>query len=416
MVDEVSEDRIRAILTKLESFGTRNTLSAKAAPARNWIADELRGYSPRLKVSFDTHRVRKAGRITRDVEMANVVAVLPGSKSPDRQVLITAHYDTMAIRQPAPGATPGDVQPLDPESLAPGVDDDGSGTAAVMELARVMSRREFDKTLVFVLFVAEEQGLVGSTLFAEAAHKEKRQIEAVLNNDIIGTTVSGNGETDNHTVRVFSEDPADSPSREVARYVKDAGERYVPSMTVDLVFRADRWSRGGDHTPFNQEGYAAVRFSSAEEDYSHQHTPTDTLAFTDVPYVTRVARINCAAAASIALAPKSPSVMEVIQRGTRKGQLSPMISRGKSRYDAQLRWNVKEQEPGVAGYIVLIRSTTDALWQRRLFVGKVSEYGMPGVSIDDFVFGVQAVDADDNASIPSVYVATPRRKLKVETY
>lgn len=414
IVDDVSRERIIATLQKLESFGTRSTLSKQVVPAREWIAGELRGYSPRLQVSFDSHRVKKSGRITRDVEMANVVAVLPGLMHPDQQILVTAHYDTMVIRNPTGSA--GEVQPLDPESLAPGVNDDGSGTAAVMELARVMSAYEFDKTIVFVLFVAEEQGLVGATLYAQDARKANRQIEAVLNNDIIGSSVSGNGETDSHTVRVFSDDPADSPSRSVARYVKEIGERYVPGMNIDLVFRSDRWFRGGDHTPFVQQGYAGVRFSSAEEDYSHQHTATDTLANMDPAYATRVAKINAAAAASLAWAPNAPGVMEPSQREADKGRLVPMIGRGKSRYDAQLRWKTDGQESDLVGYNVMMRPSREPMWTRRIFVGKVSEYLMPGVSIDDYIFGVQAVDKNGNESLVNPYVAPPRQILKIETY
>ncbi len=415
IVNDVSRERIEATLRKLESFPTRNAMSKKILAARDWIAGELRSYSPRLEVSFDSYKVKKAGRITRETELHNIVAVLPGTINKDRQVIISAHYDSMVMRTPTGGSTPGaDVQPLDPETPAPGVNDDGSGTAAVMELARVMSRREFDKTIVFVLFTAEEQGLVGSTLMAGKARAENRPIEAVLNNDIIGSTVSGNGEVDNHTLRIFSDDPADSSSRELARYVKEIGERYVPSMSVDLVFRADRFARGGDHTPFHQEGFAAVRFSAAEENYAHQHTATDTLANTDIDYVTRVAKVNGAVAAALALAPRPVGVMEEIQRGERKGQLTPMIGRGKSRYDAQLRWKTDGGDPDVAGYVVLMRPSTAAYWERRMDAGKAAEFTLPGVSIDEWVFAVAAVDGEGNESLPSPYVQVPRPKLKVE--
>ncbi len=417
IVDEVSDERIAAILKKLESFGTRNPLSAKSLVARDWIASELRSYSPRLEVSFDSYKVKKAGRLTHDVELHNVIAVLPGTINKDRQVLISAHWDSMVMRTPTGGGTPGaDIQPLDPDSPAPGVTDDGSGTAAVMELARVMSKREFEKTLVFVLFTAEEEGLIGSSLFASKAKAEKRQIEAVLNNDIIGSTISGNGEVDNHTVRIFSEDPADSPSRQLARYIRDAAERYVPNMTVDLVFRSDRFGRGGDHTPMNQEGFAAVRVSAAEEDYAHQHTATDTFENTDVPYIGRVARVNGAAAASLALAPKAPLVMEEIQRGERKGQLTAMIGRGRSRYDAQVRWKTDNAEADIAGYVVLMRSTTSPFWERRIAAGKVTELTLPGVSVDEYVFAVQAVDQDGNESLAAPYVLLPRQRAKIETF
>lgn len=427
IVSGISEERIAANLKRLESFVTRNTLSSQTDPehgigaARNWIASELRGYSPRLQVSFDTHRVKKQGRITADVEMANIVATLPGTVNKDQQILVAAHYDTIAFAGQPPNEDQrrAGEQPriADPNSPAPGVNDDGSGTAAVMELARVMSGKEFEKTVVFILFVAEEQGLFGSTLYARKAHEQNRRIEAVLNNDIIGSDVSGDGSSNGGSVRIFSDDPGDSPSRTLARYIKEIGERYVPSMHVEPVFRSDRFGRGGDHTPFNQEGFPAVRFSAAEENYANQHTKTDTFANMSPAYTTRVAKVNGAVAATLALAPKTPVVQEPIETGPRKGQLTAMIGRGKSRYDAQLRWRNGSPEPDLAGYLILVRSTTDAFWQRSVFVPKdTSEFVLPNVSIDEYVFAVQAVDKEGNPSIPAPYVLSQRERAKIETY
>jgi hypothetical protein len=426
IVAEVSSERIAATLKRLESFGSRNTLSSQTdaergiGAARTWIVKELKDYSPRLQVSLDTHRVKKQGRITRDVEMSNIVAVLPGTIHPDDQVLVTGHYDSLVLAAPLTeeqrraGEQP---KSIDPDLPAPGVNDDGSGTAAVMELARVMSQREFDKTLVFILFVAEEQGLIGSSLYARKAHDEKESIEAVLNNDIIGSEVAGNGLADGVSVRVFSEDPIDSRSRQVARYIKDIGERYVPEMRIELVFRADRFGRGGDHTPFNQEGFPAVRISSAEENLANQHTKTDTFANMSVPYNTRVAKINAAVAATLAWSPRAPVILEPIERGERKGQLVPMIGRGKSRYDALLRWKNPSPEADFAGYVVLMRGTTEPLWTKSFLVNKdAKEFLLSGVSIDEYVFGVQAIDADGNPSLASVYTITTREKAKIETY
>ena len=429
IVQGVSEDRITATLKKLESFGTRNTMSSQDDPqrgigaARKWIYDELKGYSPRLQVRLDSYRVKKQLRITEDVEMSNIVAELPGTIHKDQKVIISAHYDSLVLRNRTESGTgegapvpAGQAQPAaDPNITAPGVTDDGSGTAAVLELARVMSAQEYDKTLVFILFVAEEQGLIGSSLYAEKAHKANEKIEAVLNNDIIGSVASGDGNVSTRTVRIFSEDPADSGSRQLARYIKEVGERYVPSMDIDLVFRADRFGRGGDHTPFNQEGFSAVRVSSAEEDYSHQHTSTDTFDNTSVPYITRVARINGAVAATLALAPKSPVIIEEIERAGKK-VMTPMIGRGKSRYDAQLRWKTDAQEADLAGYMVVMRSTTSPYWDRRMFVGKTGELLLPGVSIDEYIFGVQAIDVEGNASLTSVYTLPQREKRPIETY
>ena len=187
-------------------------------------------------------------------------------------------------------------------------------------------------------------------------------------------------------------------------------------MQVDLIFRQDRFGRGGDHMPFNQEGYAAVRLTSPSENFANQHSRTDTLANMSVPYATRVVKVNAAALACLALAPKAPVVMEEITRGSRKGQLAPMISRGKTRYDALLRWKSEKPEPDLAGYAVLVRPTTAPYWEKEIFVGKVNEYLIKDVSIDERIFGVKAIDRDGNESLISVYTTRPRPKLEVETY
>jgi len=411
MVDSISEERIVTILKKMESFETRHTLSNPDHPtrgvgaARQWILEQFKSYSPRLEVSFDTYRVKKQGqRIVRDFELRNVIALLPGTRQPERRILICAHYDSMVIVRNAEGQ----IDWTQTEVFAPGVTDNGSGMAAMMEVARVLSQYEFEKTLVFVAFAGEEQGLVGSTLYAQKAKQQNQVIEAVLNNDIIGSVVAGNGATENRTVRVFSEDPADSTSRQLARYIKRIGELYVPSMKVDMIFRSDRFGRGGDHTPFNQEGYAAVRFTAANENYANQHTATDTFANCSPSYTTLVAKINAAVAASLALAPK-PRVV-----ATERG--APMLGRGPSGYAAQLRWRNESPEPDLAGYVVVVRSTTAPDWEREIFVGNVSEYLLEGVSIDALTFGVKAVDRDGHESLVSAYVNPPRQRVVYETH
>src|SRR5674476_1094497 len=183
------------------------------------------------------------------------------------------------------------------ELPAPGVCDDGSGIAAVMELARVMSQYEFDKTVAFYVFAGEEQGLVGSGLQAAKAKKENQVIEAVLNNDIIGTDVAGNGRMGNGSVSVYSDETMDSLSQQLSRYVREIGERYLPSMKINTVFMGDRLGRGGDHTPFQWEGFAAVRVSTPNEIYANQHHAGDTLANMSVPYTAKVAKVNLVAAA-----------------------------------------------------------------------------------------------------------------------
>ncbi len=410
IVAAISEERIAENMRTLERFETRHTLSDPTHPtrgigaARTWIFEQFRRYSPRLQVSFDTHYVKKQGqRLVRDVELRNVVAVLPGTRQPERRIIICAHYDSLAIVR----GPDGQVDWTQTEVFAPGVNDDGSGTAAVLELARVLSQYEFEKTLVFIAFAGEEQGLVGSTLYAQRARREGQIIEAVLNNDIIGSDVAGDGASANRVVWVFSEDPADSPSRQLARYVKRIGELYVPSMRVEMIFRHDRFGRGGDHTPFNHEGYAAVRLTTPNENFAHQHSATDTFANASPAYATLVTRINAAVAASLALAPKPPVVT------TERGM--PLIGRGRSGYAAHLRWRNENPEPDLAGYVVVMRATTAPDWEREIFVGLVNEYVLEGVSIDAVTFGVKAVDREGHESLVSAYVNPPRPRATFET-
>jgi Peptidase family M28 len=428
IVDAISEERIAAIEKKLESFETRNIYSEQDHPtrgigaARRWIFEQFQSYSPRLQVSFDTYKVKKQKRVFRDVEVVNVVAVLPGALNKERQLIVSGHYDSLHLVRKPRSADPeaaGDTPEIDDEKsasqpLAPGVTDDASGTAAVMELARVMSQYEFEKTIVFVAFAGEEEGLVGSTLYAAKARSENRLIDAVLNNDIIGSELAGNGLLENGRVRVFSEHPNDSPSRQLARYIKEVGERYLPSMKVDLIFRHDRFDRGGDQTPFNYEGYAAVRFTAPAENYENQHTATDTFANTSPGYAARVTRINAAAVASLALGPKTPDVTREIKSGPYKGRIVPNIGRGKSKYAALLKWKNENPEPDLAGYTVVSRSTTAPYWEKEIFVGNVTEYLMEDVSIDEMVFGVKAVDKDGNESLVSAYTDSPRPRRVIE--
>ncbi len=425
VVDEVSEQNIIATLKTLESFETRNTFSATDDPlhgigaARKWIYDQFRSYSPKLEVYYDTYKVKKQPRVFRDVEVVNVVAVLPGTINKDKQIIISAHYDSLH-RISKPGTPePGEQPTVDEEKTvaarAPGVTDDGSGVAAVMELARVMSKYEFEKTIVFVTFAGEEQALIGSSPFAVKAQKEKRQIEGVLNNDIIGSEVSGNGRSDNSTVRIFSPEPRDSMSRELARYIKFAGERYVTSMKLELIFREDRYGRGGDQMPFIEHGFPAVRITTSSENYENQHTATDTFANTSPSYITRVAKVNGAALATLALSPKRPVVLREIKTGPNKGKMTPNLARGKSRYDAVLKWAHDNPEPDLLGFSVVWRSTRSPFWENEMFVGNVKEFTLPNVSVDEYVFGVKAIDKDGNESLVAAYGdgSFPRREIEV---
>ena len=452
IVDAVSEARIQAIIEKLAGFGTRNVMSAQDDPARGvgaarqWIFNELKSYNPRLDVRFDKWKVKKQGqRIFKDVDLWNVVAVLPGKTTPETQVWVTGHYDSLNLGAPAGPSTDdapavgGRPAPSNWEKNtnlpAPGACDDASGTAAVMELARAMSQYEFDKTLVFVAFAGEEQGLIGSTLAAAKAKKEAAVIEAVLNNDIIGSESGGDGRMGNTAVSVYTDEIMDSPSQQLGRFIREAGERYVPSMKVNMLFMQDRLGRGGDHAPFQLEGYAAVRFSSPFENYTNQHSATDTLANMSVPLTARIAKVNAAAAASLALAPKAPLVTAAPRAaGTGANAANagaadapanptanaaprvptPTISRSQSRYDALLRWRYTGPDANLKGFAIVVRPTTSAYWEQEIFVGKVNEYTLKGVSIDDARFGVKAIGADGAESLVTPYVYPARRKTEIQ--
>jgi hypothetical protein len=409
LLGSISEERLTRTLRTLEGFETRQTLSSTDSPvrgigaARQWLFEEMQHASPRLQVSFDTYQVLKQGeRITRDVELRNVMAILPG-KSP-RRLYLSGHYDSVA-RPPSAGAAGGfDWSVTD--NKAPGVNDDGSGTALTLELARLFAESgiEFDATLVFIAFAGEEQGLVGSSLHARKAAEEKQTIDAVFNNDIVGSERGGNGVVDSGSVRVFSEGPEDSPSRQLARAIKRQAARYVPSHTVRLVARHDRFGRGGDHTPFNQRGYAAVRFTESKENFGRQHIAADTFEGVSPAYLARNARVNAAALAVLALAPPAPRVMD--ERGR------PLLGRGPGGYDAQLRW---QASPGAAAYRIFWREAWTPDWQYERTVGNVTEVLLPNLSIDDCVFGVAAVGPDGEESLVSAYVNPSRPEADIKT-
>jgi acetylornithine deacetylase/succinyl-diaminopimelate desuccinylase-like protein len=420
IVSQISTDNIAATQKKLETFGTRNIYSSTDDPshgiagAREWIAAQFRSYSPRLQVSFDKHHLAKQGRAFRNVEIWNVVALLPGTSEPERHVIAGGHYDSihMVYRTAANGG-----RELDPEATvaaaAPGVTDDGSGTAAVMELARVMSRYQFRKSIVFIAFAAEEYGLFGSGLYAEAEASKHEIIDGVFNNDIIGSDVTGSGETCNRYVNVYSEEPSDTSSRQLARYMKQIAERYQTGFQINLVFRHDRFGRGGDHSPFNAAGYAAIRVTTPMENFSNQHTATDTFANTAPAYTALVTKANAAAIAELALAPKAPDV-NTPPRVEGRAVQSP-LSRGTG-YDAVMNWQNDKPETDLLGYAIVMRQTTAPLWEKQIFVGNVTTYTLPNVNIDEIVLGVKAIDKNGNESPVSAYLATRYPLPKIETY
>ena len=451
LVASVSEQRLQQLLGKLVSFGTRNTMSDTASTtrgigaARQWIFDELKRSSPRLQVSFDTYTIPPKGRITREVELRNVMAVLPGKTA--RRIYVSGHYDSLNIggqlgnnqragqpadagrqtqaggagpagrgrgsqpgtgetqmpgaRAEAPGESPDPQQRPDQNynADAPGANDDGSGTVLSMELARVFAESgiEFDATLVFMTVAGEEQGLIGAGAHAKKAHDEKIPIQAWFNNDIVGNSHGGDGSVDSATIRIYSEGPEDSTSRSLAQFTQRVAAAYVPSHRVRLMARRDRFSRGGDHSALNSQGFTAIGFRESKENYAKQHGADDTIDGVDFHYLAQNARVNAAAMATLALAPPPPAVVN--QRGM------PTIDRRPSGYDAHLRWVAS---PGATGYRIFWRNAWSPDWEHELAVGNVTEFTFPKANIDDWVFGVAAVDAAGHESTVSVYVAAPR--------
>jgi len=416
LVAAVSEPRLRQLATTLVGFGTRETMSTATSTtrgigaARQWIFDELRRSSPRLQVSFDTHRIPAQGRVTRAVELRNVMAVLPGRTN--RRVYISAHYDSLNLgaSQLEVLATPGARNPqlmpgFDHDADAPGANDNGSGTALTMELARVFSDSgiDFDATLVFICWAGEEQGLIGSSAHAQRLAAGKAVVEAVLNNDIVGNVRGGTGLVDAESVRVYAVGPEDSVSRSLGRYVARAAATYVPSHRIRLMAREDRFGRGSDQSSFTRFGFPAIVFREANENFAKQHSAGDTLDGIDFTYLAQNARVNAASAASLALAPPAPLVT-----GDR-GQ--SLIARTPSGYDASLRWNAS---PGAVAYRIYWRNTWTNDWERSQTVGNVTQFVLPAMVIDDFVFGVAAIGVDGHESLISAYMSAPRQAPAVK--
>jgi hypothetical protein len=394
LVAEVDADRLLAIVEHLESFGTRHTMSTTdhsewgIGAAREWMLEEMGSYSDRLQVSFDAYDVEPQGRIQVRTDLRNVKAILPGRS--DRRIYVSGHYDSVVYGDYDSTAVPQPPTDGQWDGYAPGANDDASGTAIAMELARVFAQSglEFDATLVFIGFAGEEQGLVGARLHAERMVDEEVEITAVFNNDMIGNSMGGTGIQDARTVRIFAPGPEDSPARQLARYIHRVGSLYMPGHEIRLIAREDRFGRGGDHTPFNQNGFAAVRFTESRENFERQHTILDTSDGVDPEYLQKNARVNVAGVASLALAPAAP-------------RATPQMLRRGDGYDAQLNWEASE---GAVGYRVVWRNTWNPDWEHSLYVGDVTQFTLEDMSIDDFVYGVAAVGPDGHESLVTPYV------------
>jgi hypothetical protein len=409
---QISGPRIQANIEKLVSFQTRSTLSAQdpasiasghgIGAARDWIKSEFERYSHEcggcLEVKVDSFTEAPGGRIPKPTEITNVYAVMKRT-DPERAkriVLVTGHYDSR------------NSDNLDITSPAPGANDDGSGTAVSLECARVLSQLKFPATIIFLAVAGEEQGLNGSRHFAQMAKADGWDIEAVLNNDIVGGDRSP--QQDAGLVRVFSEGlpvaatdaelrqirslggESDSTSRQLARYIAEVGRMYDAGVKPILVFRLDRYLRGGDHSSFNEQGYAAVRFTEFREDYNHQHQNVrtenavefgDLSKFVNVDYVASVARLNAATLASLASAPAPPAKVHLLT--------------AKLENESTLSW---EPSPGAgaATYEVLWRGTTSPEWEQLRAVGNITRITLP-MSKDNVIFAVRAVDNQGHRSL-----------------
>ena len=357
LTSEVSKDSLRQTLTHLSTYPTRNTNTPELEKAAEWVASEFKKI-PGLRVELMRYDVKKGRRVVADKSVVQVVATLPGES--DKKIIVGGHLDTINLT--------GD--PL--TAIAPGINDDGSGVALTLECARILSQKRWRNTLVFVAFSGEEQGLFGSGALAERAQKESWKIEAMLNNDTVGASQGPGKLKDKKRVRLYSEESTDHNSRELARFIEWETRGKVKGFSPWLVFRKDRFQRGGDHTPFNIKGFNAVRFVEAIEYLTHQHTDKDTLEGIDFDYLANVVRLNLISLSSFASAADAPTNVRYD---------------AKQAHDTIVRWN---SQPGVS-YRVYWRESSSSVWQGMVEAGEKNEITIKGKNKDDHVFAVGAV-------------------------
>ena len=413
MVKEVSADSLKSYITKLVSFGTRSTLSSTTnkqkgiGAAREWVVQKFNEFGKnsggRLTAFVDTTTLQPDGkRVDVVTNLGNAMATLKGTDpADDRIYLISGHLDNRV----------SDV--MNRTADAPGANDDASGVAAVIECARIMSKHAFPATIIFLAVSGEEQGLLGAGYLADKARKNKWNIDAMLNNDIVGSNNSNETNIiDNTRIRVFSEGlPAfeleknaanirnlglenDGNARQLARYVKEIGERYIDNLEVVMVYRNDRFLRGGDHLPFVQNGFTAVRITEMNENYNHQHQDVrtengikygDLVEFMDFEYLRKNTAMNLSVLANLAKAPSPPQEVKVdVKNLTNSTSLS---------------WKTSKSSLA-KGYYILMRETTSPYWQKKIFTSETSAT-LP-YSKDNYFFAVQAVGETGNESLPVV--------------
>jgi len=416
MLKDISSDSLKSYITKLVSFGTRSTLSTTTdkkrgvGAAREWVVQRFNDFAKnsngRMIAYVDSTTIPADGRrVDVATNLGNAMAILKGTDpNDDRIYVISGHLDSRVT----------DV--MNRTADAPGANDDGSGVAAVMECARIMSKHSFPATIIFVAVSGEEQSLLGSTFLANEAKSKNWNIDAMLNNDIMGSNNSNETNIiDNTRLRVFSEGISvldtgrvlsnvrslglenDSRSRQLARYVKEIGERYVDNLEVVMVYRSDRFLRGGDHTPFLQKGYAAVRLTEMNENYNHQHQDLrsekgivygDLPEFMDFEYLRKNTGINLASLANLAKAPSMPQDVRVEVRNLTNS--------------TTLNWKAPKNGKTQA-YYVLMRETTSPVWQKKIFTTETT-MTLP-YSKDNYFFAVQSINNIGNESLPVVPAA-----------
>jgi hypothetical protein len=414
MVNEISAANLKSTIDKLVSFETRHSLSTARDPkrgigaARNWVESEFKKYATasngRLTVKQDTFTVFPDGkRVNRQVLMANVMATLKGSDPTDNRVLIiSGHLDSR------------NTDIMDSVKAAPGANDDASGVAIVLEMARILSKKEFPSTIIFVAVQGEEQGLLGAKQLSKKAKRENWNVYAMITNDISGNSYSSEtGLHDNTKLRVFSEgvpiaetkeeeqlrkeifSENDSKARQFARYIKEQGERYVDQYQVVMIYRNDRFLRGGDHIPFSQEGFTAVRMTEMNENYNQQHQDVRTeneIAYGDLEkhidyeYLRKNTGVNLSAIASLASSTVAPENVRI--------QITKLTNK------TSLQWDAPKKGKKPAGYYVLMRETTEPTWTKKFFV-KENELTL-SYSKDNYLFAVQSVDENGHTCLPVI--------------